>query len=146
VQAMQVGENTLKVWIPARCTLEEEAHWVSVMTKRFEKRRSTTSVDLARRARELADGNGLPRPASIKWSTTQTSLWGSCTPVDGTIRISDRLAAFPRWVLDYVIVHELAHLVEAGHGPAFQELVSRYGLAERARGFLIAKAMSEPDD
>jgi hypothetical protein len=35
-------------------------------------------------------------------------------------------------------VHELAHLVEANHSPAFNALVARYPLAERARGFLMA--------
>ena len=57
--------------------------------------------------------------------------------------VSARLAAYPRWVLDYVIVHELAHLVEASHGPAFWELVNRYPLAERARGYLIAKGEAD---
>jgi predicted metal-dependent hydrolase len=52
----------------------------------------------------------------------------------------------PRWVLDYVIVHELAHLVERGHGPAFNALVDRYAKAERARGYLIAKGTAEPDE
>jgi predicted metal-dependent hydrolase len=64
--------------------------------------------------------------------------WGSCTPEDGTIRVSSRLAAYPSWVLDYVLVHELAHLVVANHGPAHDALVDRFRYAERARGFLIA--------
>jgi hypothetical protein len=68
----------------------------------------------------------------------QRSQWGSCTPSTGEIRISNRLAAYPPWILDYVLVHELAHLVEANHSPAFNALVARYPLAERARGFLMA--------
>ena len=42
----------------------------------------------------------------------------------------------PDWVLDYVLVHELAHLVVPGHGPQFWSLVDRYPRTERARGYL----------
>jgi predicted metal-dependent hydrolase len=66
--------------------------------------------------------------------------WGSCTPDAGTIRISDRLARFPDWVIDYVIVHELAHLAVADHSTEFWQLVHRYPKAERATGYLIAKS------
>jgi predicted metal-dependent hydrolase len=52
------------------------------------------------------------------------------------IRLSSRLQALPGWVVDYVLVHELAHLLEPGHGPAFHRLVERYPRAERAEGFL----------
>ena len=144
IQAYEVG-GVLRVAIPASCSAEEEAHWVGVMVKRFERRRSTSAVDLAARARRLAKEHELPVPASIRWVDNQQTLWGSCTYDDGSIRISSRLVAMPSWVLDYVIVHELAHLVVHGHGPEFAALVDRYPLAERARGFLIAKGTAEPD-
>jgi predicted metal-dependent hydrolase len=145
IQAYEVG-GVLRVAIPASCSAEEEAHWVGVMVKRFERKRSTATVDLVARAGELAKRYGLPAPASIRWVDNQSTLWGSCTMVDGAIRISSRLAAMPRWVLDYVVVHELAHLVVPGHGPRFNELVDRYPKAERARGYLIAKGTSEPEE
>jgi predicted metal-dependent hydrolase len=69
-----------------------------------------------------------------------TSRWGSCTPSTGTIRISTRIAAFPDWVIDYVIVHELAHLHVPGHGADFWSLVQRYPRSERAIGYLMAKS------
>ena len=144
IQAYEVG-GVLRVAIPATCTAEEEAHWVGVMVRRFERKRSTAAVDLAERARTLAARHDLPEPASIRWVDNQNTLWGSCTMVDRAIRISSRLTAYPRWVLDYVIVHELAHLVVPGHGSAFNAVVDRYPLAERARGFLIAKGTVEPD-
>ena len=97
-------------------------------------------IDVAARARRLAREYGLPRPQrSSAGPTSRRQRWGSCTPEDRAIRVSSRLAAFPAWVLDYVLVHELAHLLVPHHGPAHDELVDRYPLAERARGFLIAK-------
>jgi predicted metal-dependent hydrolase len=92
---------------------------------------------LARRADELADRylDGI-RATSVTWSARMGRRWGSCTPSQGTIRVSQALAAFPSWVLDYVLVHELAHLQQPGHGPGFHDLVARYPQADRARGFL----------
>ena len=140
VQAREV-DGVLRVSIPATMTRAEERHWVDEMVRRFERRRSADRIDLTRRASVLARRHGLPVPASIRWVENQRSRWGSCTPVDGTVRLSSRLAEYPDWVVDYVIVHELAHLVEPDHGPAFHALVDRYPRAERARGFLIAKGL-----
>jgi predicted metal-dependent hydrolase len=144
IQAVERG-GVLLVSIPARMTKAEERHWTEVMVKRMERRRDTARIDLPRRARRLAARYDLPVARSIRWAPNQLTLWGSCTPEDGTVRISARLAAYPRWVLDYVIVHELAHLVVTRHGPRFAKLVDRYPLAERARGFLIAMGL-DPED
>jgi predicted metal-dependent hydrolase len=144
IQARQLGD-VLRVSVPASLSRAEEEHWVGVMVRRFEKRAAVSDDDLTARAGSLAERYGLPKPASIRWVGNQQQRWGSCTPADGTIRISDRLAPFPSWVLDYVVVHELAHLVVHGHGPAFKALVDRYPRAERARGFLIAKDLEPPE-
>jgi hypothetical protein len=66
----------------------------------------------------------------------QGSRWGSCTPSDGTIRLSSRLQGMPPWVVDYVLLHELAHLAVPGHGPRFWALLESYPRTERARGYL----------
>ena len=78
------------------------------------------ALDLGRR---YLDGVA---PASIRWSTTQNKRWGSCTIATREIRISERLRVVPTWVLDAVIVHELAHLLEPNHSPRFRELESRH--------------------
>jgi predicted metal-dependent hydrolase len=146
VQARLV-EGVLRIHIPASMSPDEESRWVSEMVVRMERRTSAARFDLAARARGLARQYGLGVPASIRWVDNQESRWGSCTPAARTIRISSRLAREPAWVVDYVIVHELAHLSVSGHGPRFWRLVERYPLAERARGFLIARGLDggEPD-
>lgn len=141
VQARMV-DGVLQVAIPDRMTAEEEAHWVDVMRARFGRARDSSAIDLAGRAAMLAAAHSLVAPTAIVWSERQKTLWGSCTPAEGRVRISTRVAAFPDWVLDYVIVHELAHLSVPDHGPAFWEVVGRYPLAERARGYLMAKSDS----
>jgi predicted metal-dependent hydrolase len=142
VGAQLVGD-TLRLAIPSWMTKAEEAHWIEEMSRRFMRKMSTERFDLPQRARGLARRCDLPAPAEIKWATDMTARWGSCTPSTGAIRISDRLAAFPDWVVDYVIVHELAHLVEGGHDEAFWALVHRFPSAERAIGYLIAKSADD---
>jgi predicted metal-dependent hydrolase len=66
-----------------------------------------------------------------------TQRWASCTPVDATIRLSDRLQGMPNWVVDYVLIHELAHLLEPAHDAKFWSWVDRYPQSERAKGYLL---------
>ncbi len=54
------------------------------------------------------------------------SKWGSCQPITGRICINTRLALYPPECLEYVVVHELCHLREANHGPAFHGLLDTY--------------------
>jgi hypothetical protein len=137
-------DGVLRISIPASMTKAEEDKWVREMVRRVERRQPKRgSADLQARAAVLASRYGLPTAASVSWVDNQNSRWGSCTPVDGTIRLSSRARDFPDWVVDYVLVHEVAHLAEAGHGPAFWALVNRYPKAERARGFLIAKGLED---
>jgi predicted metal-dependent hydrolase len=90
-------------------------------------RRHASDSGLEARAAVLADQylDGL-RPSSIRWSSRQQRRWGSCSLHSREIRIASRLQTVPEWVLDGVIVHELAHLLEAGHTPRFHELANRY--------------------
>jgi predicted metal-dependent hydrolase len=140
VQARQVG-GVLRVSIPASMTAVEEEKWVAEMVRRMERRASTERIDLPERATALADRYGLRRPYTIRWVDNQEWRWGSCTPSDGTVRISSRLGKEPMWVLDYVIVHELAHLSVSHHDQRFWTIVHRYPLTERARGFLMARGL-----
>ncbi len=140
VTAFREG-GTIVVSIPARFTRAEEREWVALMTQRLadkERRRRPSDAALMARATELSATylGGLARPASVRWASNQNSRWGSCTPADASIRISDRVKGTPSWVLDYVLLHELAHLLEAGHGAPFWKLLEAYPRTERARGYL----------
>jgi predicted metal-dependent hydrolase len=143
VSAYRDGERIV-VMIPGRFTRAEEAEWVAKMVARLDtgtrrgSRRHGTDTALSRRAAELSNRylDGLARPASVRWVGAMRSRWASCTPVDRTIRLSERLREMPSWVQDYVLVHELTHLLVPGHGPDFWSLVARYPRTERARGYL----------
>jgi predicted metal-dependent hydrolase len=133
-------DGTLRIAIPSWMSATEEAHWIEVMQQRFSRRSGSDRIDLPVRAAGLATRFGLPEPAAIIWSARQKTRWGSCTIESRRVRISDRLVDYPDWVIDYVIVHELAHLLESGHTLRFWSIVNRYPLAERARGYLLARA------
>ena len=141
----QLRGGTLVVTVPSWMSKTDEQSWVDEMVRRFTRRRRTDAVDLEARAALLARRHDLPRPVAVRWREMDTR-WGSCTPASGEIRISSALAAFPSWVLDYVLVHELAHLAHPDHSPAFWAAVARFPLSERARGYLIAKSGEEADD
>ncbi len=134
-------EGRTVVLIPAAFSRRQEEEWVATMVARLERqdrRRRPSDAALARRAAELSDRylGGRARATSVAWVGNQTSRWGSCTPADGTIRISTRVRGMPAWVLDYVLLHELAHLIQPRHGPRFWALLESYPRTERARGYL----------
>jgi hypothetical protein len=132
------------VLIPAAFSPAEERRWVAQMvaklqTREERRRRSLGGDDdLMARARALSAAHldGRAEPASVRWVDNQNRRWGSCTPADRSIRLSSRLRSMPEYVVDYVLVHELVHLLEPGHDERFWALVAQYPRAERARGFL----------
>jgi len=142
VSAYREGDRVV-VLIPARFTEAEEREWVDRMLERLaarERRSRPGDDDLLVRARRLGrkyfPDHPDAQPVSVRWVGNQRGRWGSCTPVDRTIRLSDRLQGMPDWVIDYVLLHELAHLIVVGHGRDFWELLKRYPRTERARGYL----------
>ena len=158
VSAYREGGRTI-VLIPARFSANEERAWVDAMMRKLaagDKRRRPSDEQLLERAADLSLRylGGLAKPASIAWVTNQSSRWGSCTPAEGTIRISSRVKGMPSWVLDYVILHELTHLLQPGHGGEFWSLLESYPRTERARGYLEGVAATagmkrpevEPDE
>lgn len=142
VSAYRDGE-TVVVMLPATMSDADERRWVAEMLRRLERRErrrtvSRSDTGLAARCRELSAAylGGRARPDSVRWVAPMRTRWASCTPSDGSIRVSERLRDVPRWVLDYVLVHELAHLLESGHGTRFWALVRSYPRTDRAIGYL----------
>ncbi len=129
------------VMIPDRFSRAEEAEWVTTMLDRLaksEKRRRRTDDQLMARAGELCRDylHGKVEATSVRWVDNMTTRWASCTTTTGQIRLSDRLQPMPAWVVDYVLLHELAHLIEPSHNKRFWHWVDRFPKSERAQGYL----------
>jgi predicted metal-dependent hydrolase len=150
VSAYREGGRTV-VLIPARLSLDEERRWIEVMLKRLaaqERRRHPSDEQLLTRALELSKRYlaGQAMPSSVRWVDNQNSRWGSCTPEDGSIRLSDRLRGMPPYVVDYVLLHEIVHLLIPGHGPDFWARLEGFPRTERARGYLEGVAYARDAD
>ena len=142
------------VAIPASFTKSQEREWVRRMLDRLKKqgeqrsgrskRRPATDGALAEHAAHLSRTylGGRAVPTSVRWVGNQNSRWGSATPADGSIRLSNKLQAMPQWVIDYVLVHELAHLLVAAHNAQFWSLVEAYPETQRAKAFLEGVAFA----
>lgn len=140
-------QGKLVAVVPYRLTRQQADELVPALVNRFLEREEQRVVpvgdaELHARALELAErylaaavASPLPQ-FQVTWVSNQSRRWGSCTPSEGRIRISDRLRGVPRWVGDYVLLHELVHLVEPTHSARFRQLLGVYPQAERARGFL----------
>jgi predicted metal-dependent hydrolase len=140
--AARLRSGVLELVVPATMPIAEREHWAEVMSKRLEQRaerRRPTDQRLQERAQRLNERHFDDR---LRWTSigfaNMDHQWGSCSFSDGAIRIARRAAGLPDWVLDYLLVHELAHLVQSDHGREFHALENRYPLTERAKGYLLA--------
>ena len=147
----RIIDGVLVVRAPAHLPQKDLNLIIEKLKHRFEKQKIQKTLDdkvLEKRANALNKRyfGGKLKWQSIRWVTNQNTLHGSCTPANGTIRISHRLNNMPNFVRDYVIMHELAHLKEANHGKQFWKLVNRYPQTERARGYLMAVGLEKLED
>ncbi len=133
----------LEVRVPAGLPPDVERDLVDRLLGRVRRHQPTTGADtaeLATRARRLSERflDGRAQPVSVRYVDNMAHRWGSATPTTGAIRLSSALRTVPPWVSDYVLLHELCHLLEPNHSRAFWRLLGRYPRAERARGYLLA--------
>ncbi len=142
------------VSIPARMSKADEHAIVPEMIAKIrsqESARIPSEDALMERTAELLASLApeiTARPASINWRPMR-ERWGSCTSVDRTIRISDRLKLAPDYALDYVLFHEAIHLEHFDHGAEFTEVLGRFEGAELASAYLdgyeaAERALAEP--
>ncbi|DAC72679.1 MAG TPA: metal-dependent hydrolase [Thermoplasmata archaeon] len=138
------GDGHLWIYLPAGMNPKDEQKWIDRMIERnnrSERKKKVKESDswLVQHTEELNKKyfNGA-LTFSIRFVTNQNSRYGSCTSIDKTIRISDRVKTMPSWVQDYIIIHELTHLIYPDHSKNFWEKVNQYRYAERAKGYLIA--------
>jgi predicted metal-dependent hydrolase len=138
----RLRSGVLELLVPDWMPRTERERWAEVMRGRIERRIERTRPSDQRLAERAESLNQRHFGGRLRWTSVgfvdMAHLWGSCTFTSGAIRIATRASSLPEWVLDYMLVHELAHLEHSDHGPAFHELESRYPLTERARGYLMA--------
>ena len=140
--------------LPARMSKAEEAQVVPeliAIIRGREAAKTPTEEALASRIDALLNELApeiTARPASVSWRPMR-ERWGSCTSVDRTIRISDRLKLAPDYALDYVLFHEAIHLQHFDHGAEFTEVLARFEDSELASAYLdgyeaAERALAEP--
>jgi len=148
----QLINGSLLVNAPAAMPRERLEKIIDNFKVRFERRKLKEELNKERPLVEIAANlneryfNGKLKINLIEYATDQNSRFGCCNRRAASIRISHRLSRMPEWVRDCVIIHEMAHLVEPNHGPAFWNIVSRYELAERAKGYLMAVGLDSENE
>ncbi|MGD0055666.1 MAG: M48 family metallopeptidase [Acidimicrobiales bacterium] len=137
--------SRIVVQIPARLRGRERTLFVDNLVERLLTQRPQNNAgdaSLEERARMLAGlYNDGVEPSSVRWVTNQQARWASCSPASREIRVSNRLRQCPEWVIDAVLVHELAHLQEADHSARFYEIAERHPRQGESALFLEGYAL-----
>lgn len=144
-------DNTMLVHAPIGLSDAELKKIIDKLKRRLHKRKIKDELDKTQGLTVIADRlnkeyfNNKLEIISITYSANQNKVFGSCSYRAKEIRISHQLVQMPCWVRDYVIIHEMAHLIEPNHSKAFWDIVYRYRLTERARGYLMAKGLDSEE-
>lgn len=147
VQAQPLDDGRVRLLVPATSSQADVWNYIEKLLPKVQARRARKEATLRQvtsddflggraaqlRAQYLPE---CPEPASVRWVSNQKQQWGSATPAQLSIRISDVLQGAPIYALDAVLFHELCHLIEANHSPRFRALEARYPQLEKARAFL----------
>jgi predicted metal-dependent hydrolase len=138
----RLRETTLSVSAPLntpQATLDQAIPDLARrLVRRMHARQVNAEEDALALAQKIAERfPNRPAVAEVLFVTTQESRWGSYSPATRTIRLHAALRRMPRWVLEAVVAHELAHVTHHDHSPAFWKLLRHvYPDTDRARAFL----------
>lgn len=149
ISAQPQDDGSVRLLVPAALTRSQVLAYAEQLVPKVEAKRAitqqkkehfATDAFLKERAeflvvRYLPELESL-NDVSLRWVTNQGKRWGSCTPSQGSIRISHVLQGAPEYVIDYVIHHELCHLLEHAHNKRFKSLEGRYPQMAHAEAFL----------
>ena len=133
-------EGEILVTIPVRMPekrvmefLEMKLEWIrnareKVISRQMEEITAAEKTELLRKILMYAQKwEPVLGVQAAKWQLRKMKTrWGSCSVESGNIRINIYLAKKPEECLEYVVLHELCHLLEANHGPGFHQLLDKY--------------------
>jgi len=138
----RLRESTLSVSAPLNTPQATLDQAILELARRLIRRAHAHQVNAEEDALALATAvparfPNKPEVAAVQFVTTQEARWGSYSARTRTIRLHAALREMPRWVLEAVVAHELAHVTHMDHSPAFWALLRRVCPAtDRARAFL----------
>lgn len=142
VAAVREGNLTV-LYAPLRMPnyeIEEMAEELQQRLDRIDPRAFYSDQELLDRAEYLSATYlfSSAQPKSVSWSEKLTNAWGICNPLHQTINLAARLKGLPQYVIDYVLLHELVHLICTDHGRDFDTFMKLFEKKERAEGYLDA--------
>ena len=143
----RMDKDVLLVHAPLMISHERLGRIIDDLRSRFERKKLKEELERKQDLSEITAAlnqkyfDNKLKINSIAYTHNQNRQFGCCSYREGDIRISHRVGLMPKWVRNYVLVHEMAHLIVPNHSKAFWEIVSRYKLTERARGYLLAAGL-----
>lgn len=119
---IQFTDGELRVLLRPKAKKKTRDALVMALMGKWQKTQLTRAIRLLLDRWEPVMGIEVARVTILKMKTR----WGSCTPARRRIRLNLELIKHPPEYLEYVLVHELCHFFERGHGPAFKQLMDSY--------------------
>lgn len=151
VSAQPQDDGSIRLLVPARSSGADLAEYIEKLVPRVQRKQRMKKKQqqhrvadeyLLERAHRLAAAY-LPELSeqvlgelTVVWVSNQNTRWGSCTPAKRAIRISHLVQGAADYVIDYVVFHEVVHLLEAHHNAKFRSMEARFPRLLEAKAYL----------